>query len=248
MFKHDEFQEGFNTGVIMMIGLIMLVASAAFFTGCGKEDKDRQMCAVYGENCDPEEEKQKEEPQVIVGPQGSKGDKGKDGDSCSITEAVNGAVIVCGESQVVILNGIDGTNGVNGVDGQNGIDGVDGQNGADGQDGLDGVDGQDGQDGADGQDGENGEDGEDGAPGPQGPPGPQGDPAPSSPMNIHSFVDPCGNGPGFDEIVIKTVGGQFIALGKQGNNFFLQLLSNGNYTTRDQQSCNYTISGSNITW
>lgn len=47
------------------------------------------------------------------GPQGPKGDQGG---SCSVSQAVNGAIITCQDgTSVVVLNGEDGQDGVNGT-------------------------------------------------------------------------------------------------------------------------------------
>lgn len=58
---------------------------------------------------------------------------GKDGQSCTVEQLVNGALIKCATSMAVVYNGIDGANGTDGVDG---ADGTDGTNGTDGRDGA----------------------------------------------------------------------------------------------------------------
>ena len=78
------------------------------------------------------------------GKNGIDGANGEDGQSCSVVSvdpddvAPNGgALITCGESTVLLINGAPGQNGQDGQDGSNGEDGNDG---SDGQDGVDGED------------------------------------------------------------------------------------------------------------
>lgn len=53
-----------------------------------------------------------------MGPKGDKGDTGTPGSSCSVSQAVNGAIITCTDgTMAVILNGVDGTDGADGTDG-----------------------------------------------------------------------------------------------------------------------------------
>lgn len=59
--------------------------------------------------------------------------------------------------------------------------------------------------------------------------------------SVVEYIDPCGNGPGYDEVILKTSSGKLIAYFQQGNNRFLTELSPGNYQTTDQQSCNFTV-------
>ena len=56
-----------------------------------------------------------------------------------------------------------------------------------------------------------------------------------------SFIDPCNNGPGYDEILIKTSEGVF-AYFEQGNQRFLTKLEpNTAYRTTDGQNCNFQL-------
>lgn len=109
------------------------------------------------------------------------GTPGEPGDDCTVESMVGGAIIHCGETSAVILNGIDGAQG------------------------------------------------------------PQGAPGVTSPYNIVGVIDPCGDGPGFDEILLQMQNGQLVAYFETGGNRFLSLLSNGNYRTTDQQSCNFSV-------
>lgn len=63
--------------------------------------------------------------------------------------------------------------------------------------------------------------------------------------NIVEFIDPCGDGPGYDEVILKTSSGKFVAYFESGSNRFLSVLSPGNYQTTDQQACQFSINGSN---
>jgi len=97
-----------------------------------------------------------------------------------------------------------------------------GVNGSDGKDGQDGTDGEDGMDGEDGQDGEDGTDG------------------------IVELIDPCGNGPGFDEVLFRLSSGALVAWYK---NLGLAVLTPGTYRTTDKQRCTFTVhSDLSVTW
>lgn len=78
-------------------------------------------------------------PKGDTGEQGIQGEKGDKGDSCTVLQAVNGAVISCQDgTSVLVLNGQDGANGRDGVDGQDGRDGQDGAQGPAGPQGPQG--------------------------------------------------------------------------------------------------------------
>lgn len=64
--------------------------------------------------------------------------------------------------------------------------------------------------------------------------------------NIVEFIDPCGPEGSFDEIVLKTASGKFVAFFQSGNKRFLSQLPNGNYVTTDGTNCNFSISGTNL--
>jgi len=59
--------------------------------------------------------------------------------------------------------------------------------------------------------------------------------------NITSIIDPCGDSPGFDEVLIKTDKGNLIGYFQQGSKRFLVDLTPGNYRTTDAQKCNFTV-------
>jgi hypothetical protein len=181
-------------------------------------------------------------------------------ESCSL----EGNVLTCGETILVINNGQDGQDGIDGIDGQDGQDGIDGKDGRDGIDGKDGVDGQDGQDGQDGIDGQDGkdgidgQDGQDGAKGEQGEKGEKGDKgdagddAPAGPFSITELIDPCGPTPGkHDEVLFKLADGSVAALyyDHAGKKSFLTKLLPGTFVTTDFQSCVFTINPDmSVTW
>jgi hypothetical protein len=61
-------------------------------------------------------------------------------------------------------------------------------------------------------------------------------------------IDPCGNGTGFDEVIIKTSSG-FIAYFEDGSKRFLAKLDVGSYRTTDQQACRFSVNvDGSITW
>lgn len=62
--------------------------------------------------------------------------------------------------------------------------------------------------------------------------------------SIVEFVDPCGNGPGYDEVLLKTSTGKLVAYFESGANRFLTVLTPGNYRTTDQQACNFQVTSS----
>lgn len=63
--------------------------------------------------------------------------------------------------------------------------------------------------------------------------------------NIVDFIDPCGDGSGYDEILLKTSDGSYVGYFQQGNGNnqkrFLTVLTDGNYQTTDQQQCQFSI-------
>ncbi len=59
--------------------------------------------------------------------------------------------------------------------------------------------------------------------------------------NIVEFIDPCGDGPGFDEVVLKTSSNKLIVYFESGSRRFLTILTPGAYITTDQQACRFTV-------
>lgn len=65
--------------------------------------------------------------------------------------------------------------------------------------------------------------------------------------NIVDLVDPCGPHAGYDEVLLKTSSGKFIAYFEVGGKRFLSvLLENVTYQTTDTQSCVFYIQNQNI--
>ncbi len=62
-------------------------------------------------------------------------------------------------------------------------------------------------------------------------------------QNVHvtAIIDPCGDGPGFDEVILKTSAG-YMAYFESGSNRFLALIPAGSYRTTDASACPFTIS------
>lgn len=86
----------------------------------------------------------------------------------------------------------------------------DGENGSDGINGVDGLDGLNGIDGVDGMDG-----------------------------TTFTLVDPCGDGPGHDELLIKLNDNTYLAW--YYNLGFVILNEYTNYVTTDSQRCSFHI-------
>lgn len=65
-------------------------------------------------------------------------------------------------------------------------------------------------------------------------------------LSIKEYIDPCGNGPGYDEILLKLNDGKYIAYFESGNKRFLTILDkNVVYQTTDIQACQFYIDNSN---
>jgi hypothetical protein len=61
--------------------------------------------------------------------------------------------------------------------------------------------------------------------------------------SIVEFIDPCGDYPGrFDEVLMVTSSGSYVAYFQSGGRRFLTVLPDGNYRTTDFQRCRFTIS------
>jgi len=60
------------------------------------------------------------------------------------------------------------------------------------------------------------------------------------------LIDPCGDGPGFDEVLLRLTDGRLVAYFEQGGNRFLSVISDGNYRTTDAQGCYFSVSGGNV--
>lgn len=168
--------------------------------------------------------------------------------------------------------GATGTAGESGSAGSNGIDGLAGETGVQGQTGAEGVMGPSGPPGTQGDQGMAGEPGETGEAGPQGLPGQDGtscqvsqeingavitcgnttavilngidgDDAHPTAYSVTELIDPCGDSPGQDEVLLKLANGQYIAwyisLG-------LSVIGPGNWQTTDASHCNFNISNEGV--
>lgn len=59
---------------------------------------------------------------------------------------------------------------------------------------------------------------------------------------IIEYMDPCGDYPGyFDEIIMRTSSGKYIAYFEQSGKRFLTLLKSGTYKTTDKQGCVFSL-------
>lgn len=65
---------------------------------------------------------------------------------------------------------------------------------------------------------------------------------------VTQIIDPCGDSAGFDEVVLKTTAGEYLAYFQSEGKRFLSKLTNGNYVTTDGTSCHFTVNGVNLTW
>lgn len=140
--------------------------------------------------------------------------------------------------------------GEKGETGEQGPAGAPGQRGSDGNTGAPGVDGEAGTDGADGSSCSatrviNGveiscTDGThavviDGAP------GTDGEDAPPTAYSVVEMLNPCGTQSQFDEILLKTASGKWIAHFSSGGNQFLTVITPGTYRTTDGTNCYFTL-------
>lgn len=61
---------------------------------------------------------------------------------------------------------------------------------------------------------------------------------------ITEVIDPCGDGPNFDEVLLRLSNGDIVAYFKEsGSREFLTVLQDGNYRTTDMQRCRFEIVG-----
>lgn len=85
-------------------------------------------------------------------------------------------------------------------------------------------------------------DGSDGAVGAPGERGATGAVGPSGQNAVIEVIDPCGDGAGFDEVLLVIGTGEIIAYFEgPSNTKHLALLIPGNYRTTDQQACNFRV-------
>lgn len=66
--------------------------------------------------------------------------------------------------------------------------------------------------------------------------------------SITNMIDVCGDQSGhFDEVILKTNNGKYLAYFEQGGKRFLTQLSFGSYQTTDNQACHFTVSAAGLT-
>lgn len=58
---------------------------------------------------------------------------------------------------------------------------------------------------------------------------------------VIEYINPCGDGPGFDEYILKTKSGKYLAYFESGSKRFLTILTPGLYMTTDQQACRFEV-------
>lgn len=66
-----------------------------------------------------------------------------------------------------------------------------------------------------------------------------------SEQRIVAVLDPCGDGSGYDEILLRTSTNQLIAYFESGSTRFLTIVSPGSYQTTDSSSCPFTVNAQN---
>lgn len=59
--------------------------------------------------------------------------------------------------------------------------------------------------------------------------------------SVIDFLDCGGDGPGFDEIIMRTKSGKLVAYFESGSTRFLSSITPGSYRTTDASSCNFTV-------
>jgi len=60
-------------------------------------------------------------------------------------------------------------------------------------------------------------------------------------LRVVGFVDPCGDGPGFDEVLMRMSDGSLMAYFESGKYRFLTILAPGVYRTTDSQKCKFRV-------
>lgn len=79
--------------------------------------------------------------------------------------------------------------------------------------------------------------------------GTDGQDAPPTPYTVTELVDPCGDGPGYDEVLMRLANGQLVAHFASGALQFLTMIGPGSYATTDQQACQFTVQpDGSVTW
>lgn len=88
--------------------------------------------------------------------------------------------------------------------------------------------------------------------GPEGKQGPQGEAGQAGKDGndaVAELIDPCGDGPGYDEVLIRYDSGELVAYFESGGKRFLSVIGEGSYVTTDQQACNFSVDAEgNVSW
>lgn len=72
----------------------------------------------------------------------------------------------------------------------------------------------------------------------------------STGLRVIDLIDPCGDGPGYDEVLVRMSNGDLVAYFEQGSNRFLTVLTrNAYYRTTDAQGCNFYLGAAGtVSW
>lgn len=67
------------------------------------------------------------------------------------------------------------------------------------------------------------------------------------PNPVVGVIDPCGDSPGFDEVLLKTKDGKYTGYFEQGSKRYLTVIQNGySYVTTDGSNCHFSISSTGV--
>lgn len=198
-------------------------------------------------------------PKGDVGQTGVTGSQGLPGVGCStqsvaVSELVptGGALITCGVTSTLLVNGAKGDKGDTGAQGEQGNAGQNGSNGASAYDlwlqagnegslsdylnSLVGPQGEQGQTGATAQ-------------GPQGLQGPAGSP---TAYDIVQLIYPCGNNVAYKEVLLRLENGTILASfsdNENGKDTRLAVIVPGSYVDTDDSNCHFNVDNNgNVTW
>lgn len=211
-----------------MYYVLALLTTAFLALTCGRHTTRYER--VYAHSCSVVEESYGARIECTDGTStivrhGQNGSDGSDAESCSVTAHTSGSILTCPDgTTATILHGESVTGPVGPAGTNCTVAPVNEGALIACEDGTTtivshGSDGQPGQDGADGQDA------------------------------FVETIDPCGDGPGFDEVILRTSDGQLIAYFEDGGKRFLTELVPGRYLTTDRQRCAFEVTEEGeITW
>ncbi len=81
--------------------------------------------------------------------------------------------------------------------------------------------------------------------------GADGADAPPTAYSVVEMINPGGDGPGFDEVLLRLANGQIVAHFSSGGLQFLTILSSGNYVTTDAGAVHFIVGPApdyTVTW